>query len=180
MDLPPLSFHVALEEQCNEEEEPKKFETVYKVVPPAYHQYLDSFSKVKAEQLPPHLSCDHHIELEGGAIYVLSNHESKLVKEYISENLEKVFIRPSSSSTGAPALFVKKNDGGLGLCFDYHKLNDFTRKNRYSVPPMSQLLTFFNGSTLFSNIDLYGAYNIMKIKEGGEHLTVFRTIYFSF
>ncbi|MBW0562688.1 hypothetical protein O181_102403, partial [Austropuccinia psidii MF-1] len=45
MDLPPLSFHASLEEQWNEEEEPEEIETVLKLVPPAYHQYLDVFSK---------------------------------------------------------------------------------------------------------------------------------------
>ncbi|MBW0484975.1 hypothetical protein O181_024690 [Austropuccinia psidii MF-1] len=65
MDLPPLSFHASLEEQWDEEEEPEEIETVLKVVPPAYHQCLDVFSKVKAEKPPPHRSCDHHIELEG-------------------------------------------------------------------------------------------------------------------
>ncbi|MBW0463766.1 hypothetical protein O181_003481 [Austropuccinia psidii MF-1] len=75
MDLPPLPFHTSLEEQWDEEEEPEEIETVFKVVPPAYHQYLDLFSKVKAENLPPHRACDHHIELEGLYLQlVLSTH----------------------------------------------------------------------------------------------------------
>ncbi|MBW0549839.1 hypothetical protein O181_089554 [Austropuccinia psidii MF-1] len=65
MDLPPLSFHAYLEEKWDEEEEPEAIKTVLKVVPPAYHQYLDVLLKVKAEKLPPHHSCDHHIKLEG-------------------------------------------------------------------------------------------------------------------
>ncbi|MBW0535561.1 hypothetical protein O181_075276 [Austropuccinia psidii MF-1] len=78
MDLPPLSFHASLEKQWDEEEEPEEIETVLEVVPPDYHQYLDVFSKVKAEKLPPHRACDDHIELEGllppiGVIYSLSN-----------------------------------------------------------------------------------------------------------
>ncbi|MBW0565431.1 hypothetical protein O181_105146, partial [Austropuccinia psidii MF-1] len=54
MDLPPLFFHAPQEEQWDEEEEPEEIEIVLKVVPPAYHQYLDVFSKVKAEKPPPH------------------------------------------------------------------------------------------------------------------------------
>ncbi|MBW0511686.1 hypothetical protein O181_051401 [Austropuccinia psidii MF-1] len=65
IDLPPLSFHAFLKEQWDEEEEPEEIETVLKVVPPAYHQYLDVFSKVKEAKLPPHCACDHHIKLEG-------------------------------------------------------------------------------------------------------------------
>ncbi|MBW0573430.1 hypothetical protein O181_113145, partial [Austropuccinia psidii MF-1] len=182
MDLPPLSFHASLEEQWDEEEEQEEIETVLKVVPPAYHQYLDVLSKVKADKLPPHHTCDHDIELEGllppiGVIYSLSNQESEQLQAYISANVEKVFIIPSSSSTGEPVLFVKKKDGGLRLCVDYRKLKAVTRKNRYPVPPMNQLLTIFNSSNIFSKIDLRGVYNLLRIKEGDEHLSAFRTKY---
>ncbi|MBW0587721.1 hypothetical protein O181_127436, partial [Austropuccinia psidii MF-1] len=77
-------------------------------------------------------------------------------------------------------LFVKKKDGGLPLCVDYHKLNAVTRKNRYPVPHMNQLLTILNGSTIFSNIDLGGAYNLLRIKEEEEHLAAFSTKYGSY
>ncbi|MBW0571501.1 hypothetical protein O181_111216, partial [Austropuccinia psidii MF-1] len=172
----------SLEEQWDEEEEPEEIEAVLKVVPPVYNQYLDVSSKVKAEKLPPHRACDHHIKLEGfltpiGVIYSLSNQESETLWAYILENVEKGFIRSSSSSTGAPVLFVKKRDGGLCLCVGYRKLNAVTRKNRYPVPPMNQLLTVFKGSTIFSKIDLCGGYNLLRIKEGDWHLTAFRTKY---
>ncbi|MBW0473269.1 hypothetical protein O181_012984 [Austropuccinia psidii MF-1] len=185
MDLPPLSFHASLEEQWDKEEEPEEIEAVLQVVPPAYHQYLDAFSKVKEEKLPPHHACDHHIKLQGllppvDVIYSLSKNESETLWAYISENLEKGFIRPSSSSTGAPILFVRKKDGGLPLCVYYHKIKAFTRKNRYAVPPMDQLLTLFNGSAIFSKIDLRGAYNLLRIKEGDEHSIAFRAKYGSY
>ncbi|MBW0546413.1 hypothetical protein O181_086128 [Austropuccinia psidii MF-1] len=45
---------------------------------------------------------------------------------------------------------------------------------------MNQLLTIFNTSTIFSKIDLCGAYNLLIIKEGDEHLTAFRTKYGSY
>ncbi|MBW0555092.1 hypothetical protein O181_094807, partial [Austropuccinia psidii MF-1] len=91
MDLPPSSYHDSLEKLWDEEEEPEEIETMMKVVPSVYHQYLDVFSKVKAEKLPPHHACDHHIELEGslppvGVIYSLSNQESDTLRAYISEN----------------------------------------------------------------------------------------------
>ncbi|MBW0556169.1 hypothetical protein O181_095884 [Austropuccinia psidii MF-1] len=168
MHLPPSSYHDSLEELWDEEEEPKEIEAVMNVVPSVYHQYLDVFSKVKAEKLPPHHACDHHIELEGslppvGVIYSLSNQESEELRAYISENVYKGFIWQSSSSTGAHVLFVKKKDGDLLLCVDYRKLNAVTRKNKYPFPPMNQLLTVFNGSSIFSKIDLHGAYNLRKI-----------------
>ncbi|MBW0479622.1 hypothetical protein O181_019337 [Austropuccinia psidii MF-1] len=80
MDLPPSSYHYSLEELWDEEEEPEEFKTMLKIVPSVYHQYLGVFSKVKAEKLPSHHACDHHIKLEGsslpiGVIYSLSNQE---------------------------------------------------------------------------------------------------------
>ncbi|MBW0501558.1 hypothetical protein O181_041273 [Austropuccinia psidii MF-1] len=85
MDLPPLSFHESLEEQWDEEEEPKDIEIVLNVVPPAYHQSLDVITKVKEEKLPPHCACHHNIKLEGllppvGVIYSLSNNDSETLR----------------------------------------------------------------------------------------------------
>ncbi|MBW0544129.1 hypothetical protein O181_083844 [Austropuccinia psidii MF-1] len=182
IDLPCSSHCDSLEQLWDEEEEPEEIETMMKVVPSVYHQYLDVLSKVKAEKLPPHRACDHHINLEGspppvGVMYSLTNQESDTLRDPISENVEQGLIWPASSSTGAPVLFVKKKDGGLRLCVDFYKLNAVTRKNKYHVPPMNQLLTVFNGSSIFSKIDLCGAYKILIIKEGDEHLTCFRNKY---
>ncbi|MBW0466878.1 hypothetical protein O181_006593 [Austropuccinia psidii MF-1] len=85
MDLPPSSYHDSLEELWDKEEVPEEVETVMKVVPSSYHQYLDVFFKVKAGKLPPTHACDHHIDLEGslppvGVIYSLSNQDSDTLR----------------------------------------------------------------------------------------------------
>ncbi|MBW0535590.1 hypothetical protein O181_075305 [Austropuccinia psidii MF-1] len=161
MDLPPSSYNDSLKDLWDEEEEPKEIESVMKVVPFVYHQYLD----LEGSRPPV------------GVIDSLSKEESDTLRAYISENVEKGFIRPTSSSTGEPVLFVKKKDGCLRLCVDYHNLNAVIRKNKHPVPPMNHLLNVLNGSSIFSKIDLRGAYNLLIIKEGDEHLTWFRTKY---
>ncbi|MBW0499077.1 hypothetical protein O181_038792 [Austropuccinia psidii MF-1] len=45
---------------------------------------------------------------------------------------------------------------------------------------MNKLLTVFNSATILSKIDLRGAYNLLRIKEGDEHLTSFGTKYGSY
>ncbi|MBW0492337.1 hypothetical protein O181_032052 [Austropuccinia psidii MF-1] len=45
MDLPPSSYHDSLEELWDEEEEPEELETMMKVVPSAYHKYLDFYRR---------------------------------------------------------------------------------------------------------------------------------------
>ncbi|MBW0572611.1 hypothetical protein O181_112326 [Austropuccinia psidii MF-1] len=143
MDIPPSSYHDSLEELWDGEEEPEEIEAVMKVVPSVYHQYMDVFSNVKAEKIPPHRTCDHHIKLEGSVppvevIYSLSNQESDTLRAYISENVEKVFIRPSSSPTGAPVLFIKKKDGGL-----HFSLTSFLKKDS-RVPLNEEALRHFH------------------------------------
>ncbi|MBW0540784.1 hypothetical protein O181_080499, partial [Austropuccinia psidii MF-1] len=45
---------------------------------------------------------------------------------------------------------------------------------------MNHILNVFNGSSILSNIDLHGAYNLHRIKEGGKHWTAFRIKYGNF
>ncbi|SOV08191.1 uncharacterized protein UDID_17314 [Ustilago sp. UG-2017a] len=90
------------------------------IIPQEYHQYLDVFSRVKADKLPPPCTYDHQIPLEEGKsppfgpIYSLSEHELKTLREYLEENLAKGFISPSDSPAASPILFVKKKDGVRG------------------------------------------------------------------
>ncbi|MBW0571566.1 hypothetical protein O181_111281 [Austropuccinia psidii MF-1] len=74
MDLPPSFYHDSLEELWDEGEEPEKIETVIKVVPSVYHQYLDVFSKFhqdyskKINSLTVFLKEDSHFPLNDKAL----------------------------------------------------------------------------------------------------------------
>ena len=56
------------------------------------------------------------------------------LKSQLKELINKNYIRPSVCPYGAPVTFVKKKDGTLRLCIDYHQLNKMTIKNRYLLP----------------------------------------------
>ncbi|KAJ1596241.1 hypothetical protein NDA14_001923 [Ustilago hordei] len=153
------------------------------IIPPEYHQYLDVFSRVKADKLPPHRTYDHQIPLEEGKsppfgpIYSLSEHELKTLRGYLEENLAKGFISPSDSPAASPILFVKKKDGSLRLCVDYRGLNRITIRNRYPLPLIDELLDRLRKARFFTRIDLRGAYNLLRIAKGDEWKTAFRTRY---
>ena len=152
-------------------------------IPEQYKDFQDVFQKKNADMLPEHRPYDCAIDLEDGAqppfgpIYNLSQTELAELRKYIDENLAKNFIRHSKSPAGAPILFVKKKDGSLRMCVDYRGLNKVTKKNRYPLPLISGLLDQLGRARIFTKIDLRGAYNLVRIKEGDEWKTAFRTRY---
>jgi hypothetical protein len=152
-------------------------------IPERYKDFEDVFQKKNADMLPEHRPYDCAIDLQEGAqppfgpIYNLSQIELAELRKYIDENLAKNFIRHSKSPAGAPILFVKKKDGSLRMCVDYRGLNKVTKKNRYPLPLISGLLEQLGRARIFTKIDLRGAYNLVRIKEGDEWKTAFRTRY---
>ena len=158
---------------------PIQEETPPTTIPERYKQFQDVFEKKNADILPEHRPYDCAIDLQDGAqppfgpIYNLSQNELTTLREYIDENLAKNFIRHSKSPAGAPILFVKKKDGSLRLCVDYRGLNKVTVKNRYPLPLISGLLDQLGQAKIYTKIDLRGAYNLVRIKEGDEWKTAF-------
>ncbi|WVZ53508.1 hypothetical protein U9M48_004438, partial [Paspalum notatum var. saurae] len=71
----------------------------------------------------------------------------------------------SVSPWGALVLFVKKRDGTMRLCIDYHELNPVTIKSKCLMPRIDDLLDQLKGAKYFSKIDLRSKYHQMKIKE---------------
>jgi len=153
------------------------------VIPEHFHEFLHLFEKAKADELPPHRPYDHTIPLKEGStppygpLYTMTRNELLAMKEFIEENLPKGFIRHSSSPAGAPCLFVKKSDGTLRLCNDYRGLNAMTIKNRYPLPLIQETLMRLQKAKWYTKLDLRGAYNLLRIAEGEEWKTAFRTRY---
>jgi len=107
----------------------------------------------------------------------LTKLEREELKKQLKELLDKGFIRKSTSPAGAPVLFVRKKDGTLRLVIDYRKLNEMTIRNSYPLPLISELLDRVKGAKIFTKLDLKSAYNLVRIKEGDEYKTAFRTRY---
>jgi len=106
--------------------------------------------------------------------------EQEALKKFIEENLNMGFIRPTSSPHGAPVLFVKKKDGSLHLCVNFHGLNRISKKDRYPLLLISNLLDSPHKAWVYSKIDLRHAYHLVRITDSDEWKTTFRTRYGSF
>jgi len=120
--------------------------------------------------LPLDRDVEFSIELEPSTApisrrpYRMAPKELAKMKRQLEELLEKGFIHPSSSPWGCPTIFVKKKDGTLWMCVDYHPLNVVTIKKKY---PLSRIDTLFDqlaGVKVFSKIDLHSGYHQIKIK----------------
>ena len=149
-----------------------------------YFDYSNVFSAENAAELPENTKMNKHaIELEEGKqpsfgpIYSLGPVELETLKTYIETNLANGFIRPSKSPAGAPILFDRKPDGSLRLCVDYRGLNNITIKNRYPLPLIGESLDRLGRARRFTQLDLTNAYHRMRIREGDEWKTAFRTRY---
>jgi hypothetical protein len=155
-------------------------------IPAIYGEFVEVFSKDMAETLPPYRSTNHAIYLEPsynlsyGRIYNLSEFELRTLKAYIEANLGNEFIQRSSLRVAARILFAKKKDAGLRLCVDYRALNLAPVKNRYPLPLIAEMLDHLREARIFTKLDLRGAYNLIRIKEGDEYKRAFRTRYSQF
>ncbi|KAF8751481.1 hypothetical protein RHS01_08151 [Rhizoctonia solani] len=152
-------------------------------LPSQYHEFAKVFGEEEFKVLPPHREYNIAIDLlpdaklSPGPIYSMTDAESKALKQHIDEELATGKICPSTSSAGAPVMFVKKADSSLRLVVDYWKLNNVTHKNIYPLPRQDNLMAKLRNAKLFTKLDLCWGYNNVWIKEGDKWKTVFCTKY---
>jgi len=63
---------------------------------------------------------------------------------------------------------------------DFHGLNKLTKKDRYPLPLLTDLLDTPRKARVFTKIDLQHAYHLVRIADGNEWKTTFRTRYGSY
>ena len=154
-----------------------------KQLPKQYEEFRDLFTEVQdLKALPAHQDWDHEIILKEDAKPVceplrrMNDTDSRTLKIFIDEMLAKGHIRESKSPWGAPIFFVRKpGTDKRRPVVDWRKLNDRTIKDCYSLPLLDDLRDRTQGSKIFTQIDLKSAFNLVRMKEGDEGKTAFRT-----
>ena len=68
----------------------------------------------------------------------------------------------------APVFFVGKKDGKKWMVQDYQYLNEWTIKNNYLLPLISDILENIGTKKVFTKMDLRWEYNNVQIREGDE------------
>ena len=155
--------------------------TPKQLVPEEYHEYLDVFDEDKANRYPDSRPWDHKIKMKPGfepksfKTYNLTPEEQTELDKFLKENLDKGYIKPSESPMASPFFFVKKKDGKLRPCQDYRYLNDWTIKNAYPLPLISEIMDKIKGAKYFTKFDVRWGYNNIRIKKEDQWKAAFKT-----
>ena len=163
------------------EESAKSEEEAKKLVSEKFHWWIKVFSRKQSERMPIRKVWDHAIEMkEGfvprkGKVYPLSREEREEIRELIRKQLRKGYIRLSKSPQTAPVFFVGKKGEKKRMVQDYRYLNEWTIKNDYPLPLISDVLENIGTKKVFMKMDLRWGYNNIRIKEGDEWNVAFTT-----
>ena len=76
------------------------------------------------------------------------------VREFIWKQLRKGYIWLSKSPQMAPVLFVGKKDRKKRMVQNYRYLNEWTIKNNYLLPLISDVLENIGTKKVFTKMDL--------------------------
>ena len=79
-----------------------------------------------------------------------------------------------SQSPMASPFYVKRKDGKLRPCQDYQYLNDWTIKNAYPLPLISELIVKLAGTKYFSKLDVRWGYHNNQTKNGDQWKAAFK------
>ena len=159
----------------------KQIKTFEEIIPEAYHEYKDIFTKEMFDELPPHQPWDHTIEhLPGNhkvdcKTYNLTTAEQKELDDSLEENMSTGHIWPSKSQFASTFFFIKKKDSKLCPVQDYQKLNDITVKNQYSLLLISKLIDKLKNTKYYTKLDIRWGYNNIRMKEGDKWKVAFWT-----
>jgi hypothetical protein len=133
-------------------------------LPTCYTGYEDAFSKDTSDQMPPTRTYNHRIDLKEGTmlkdvigympLWKQTTKELEAAKQYIVENLDKGFIAPGNALFASPFLMARKPGGGLQFCVDYQKLNAVTKKDRYPLPLVNELMQHLGKAKVFTKLDI--------------------------
>jgi hypothetical protein len=139
--------------------------------------------KEMPNELPPIRGIEHQIDFVPGAAipnrpaYRSNSEETKELQRQVKDLMSKGYVRESMSPCAVLVLLVPKKDGTWRMYVDCRAINNITVKYRHPIPKLDNMLDELHGSCIFSKIDLKSGYHQIRMKEGDEWKTAFKTKY---
>jgi hypothetical protein len=72
---------------------------------------------------------------------------------HLEKMLENGMIQPSNSEWASVPVLVRKKDGGMRWCIDYHKLNSINIKDVYPLLLIEECMDALSGNVWFLKLD---------------------------
>ena len=177
-----LEINVIIEEILEHEQMKSILKRLMKQVSKYFHNLFEVFSFQKIVKLSSHRFYDHKIELLNDAnslfrnrIYSLFLHKFHKLKKYLKNNLQKDFIAFSKVAFVSLVLFVVKLNDQLRLCVNYRRLNQFTKRNRYSISLIEEILTRMQDCKYLIKLKIVSSLNKFRMSSKSEKLITFVT-----
>ncbi|KAK1618241.1 hypothetical protein QYE76_023758 [Lolium multiflorum] len=144
-------------------------------------EFSDVFPEEVPAGLPPLRGIEYQIDLIPGASlpnrapYRTNPEDTKEIQKQVQVLLDKDYIRISLSPCDVPVILVPKKDGTWRMCVDCRAINNITIRYRHPIPRLEDMLDELSGAAVFSKIDLRSGYHQIRMKEGDEWKTAFKT-----
>ncbi|XP_071921799.1 uncharacterized protein [Coffea arabica] len=136
--------------------------------------------------LPPLRGIEHQIDfvprasLPNRSAYKMGPEETEEIQWQVDELLEKGWAQESMSPCAVPVILVPKKEGTWRMCMDCRAVNAITVKYRHPIPRLDDLFDELYGAVIFTKINLKSGYHQIRMKEGDEWKTAFKTKYGKF
>jgi hypothetical protein len=97
------------------------------------------------------------------------------IEKQVQDMLAQGIIQPSTSPFPSLVLLVRKKDGSFRFCMDFRQLNAITRKSKFPVPVIDQLMDELSSARWFSKLDLHAGFHQILLEPSEEFKTTFQT-----
>ena len=106
----------------------------------------------------------------------MSSYKLEKIKKYLIENLFKRFITFNKILYFSSMLFAMKVNEDLRFCVNYRKLNVMTKRNRYFLFLIKEIIEKIIKCKHFIKLNIIAVFNKLHMHFNNENYTIFITV----
>ena len=137
------------------------------------HNYLKTFD---TKIMKHNILVNHDINPYQRKLRKMDPNVEPSIKKELNKLLSARIIFPAKNTQWIENLVpVRKINGDIHLCVDFRYLNRASKKYKYPVPPMEQILQKVFCSDMFSLLDGFSSYNKVLVSHSYQFKTSIKT-----